>query len=203
MAIREILHYPEPLLKQKSVPVTEFNDALKQLAEDMVETMYAAPGVGLAAPQIGVLKRLIVLDCSGSEEPADLLIAVNPEIIGGEGESVEEEGCLSVPGYWASVKRTETAMLRYQDMVKQRIESYRYYPLRAQRMRIEGVVDLAFVINADGSSENVRIIKSSGSKFLDAEAVKTIRKASPFLPLPEEIKRTNVDIRVAIVFSLD
>jgi len=115
MAIREILHYPEPLLKQKSVPVTEFNDALKQLAEDMVETMYAAPGVGLAAPQIGVLKRLIVLDCSGSEEPADLLIAVNPEIIGGEGESVEEEGCLSVPGYWASVKRTETATLRYQD----------------------------------------------------------------------------------------
>ncbi len=97
----------------------------------------------------------------------------------------------------------EKAMLRYQDMVKQRIESYRYYPLRAQRMRIEGVVDLAFVINADGSSENVRIIKSSGSKFLDTEAVKTIRKASPFLPLPEEIKRTNVDIRVAIVFSLD
>jgi len=115
MAIREILHYPEPLLKQKSVPVTEFDAELKQLAEDMVETMYAAPGVGLAAPQVGVLKRLIVLDCSASEEPADLLIAVNPEIIGGDGESMEEEGCLSVPGYWASVKRTETATLRYQD----------------------------------------------------------------------------------------
>ena len=116
MAIREILCYPEPLLKQKSVPVTEFNDELKQLAENMVETMYAAPGVGLAAPQVGVLQRLIVLDCSGSEEPADLLIAVNPEIVGGEGESVEEEGCLSVPGYWASVKRTATATLRYQDV---------------------------------------------------------------------------------------
>ncbi len=115
MAIREILHYPEPLLKQKSVLVTEFNDELKQLAADMVETMYAAPGVGLAAPQVGVLKRVIVLDCSGSEEPADLLIAVNPEIVGGEGESMEEEGCLSVPGYWASVKRTATATLRYQD----------------------------------------------------------------------------------------
>jgi peptide deformylase len=115
MAVREILHYPDPVLKQTSAPVTEFDDELKQLAEDMVETMYAAPGVGLAAPQVGVLKRLIVLDCSSNEEPADLLIAVNPEIIGGEGESLEEEGCLSVPGYWASVKRTETATLRYQD----------------------------------------------------------------------------------------
>jgi peptide deformylase len=115
MALREILRYPEPLLKQKSVPVTEFNSELKQLAEDMAETMYAAPGVGLAAPQVGVLQRLIILDCSASDEPNDLLIAVNPEIIAAEGESVEEEGCLSVPGYWASVKRHSTATLRYQD----------------------------------------------------------------------------------------
>lgn len=115
MALREILHYPEPLLKQKSVPVTEFNDELKQLADDMVETMYAAPGVGLAAPQVGVLQRLIILDCSASDEPDDLLVAVNPEIIAGEGDSLEEEGCLSVPGYWASVKRHETVTLRYQD----------------------------------------------------------------------------------------
>ena len=115
MALREILRYPEPLLKQKSVPVTEFNDELKQLADDMVETMYAAPGVGLAAPQIGVLQRLIILDCSASDEPDDLLIAVNPEIIAGDGNSLEEEGCLSVPGYWASVKRHETATIRYQD----------------------------------------------------------------------------------------
>lgn len=101
----------------------------------------------------------------------------------------------------ASEKAREL-MLRYQDMVKQRIESYRCYPLRAQRIRIEGVVGLAFVINADGSSQNVRVVKSSGSKLLDTEAVKTIQKASPFLPLPQEIKRTTVDICVAIVFSL-
>ena len=67
MPILKILHYPEPLLKEKSQPVTEFNDELRQLAEDMAETMYDAPGVGLAAPQVGALKRLIVLDCSGSE----------------------------------------------------------------------------------------------------------------------------------------
>ncbi|MDX2494316.1 MAG: peptide deformylase [Desulfuromusa sp.] len=115
MALREILHYPEPLLKQKSLPVTEFNAELKQLADDMVETMYAAPGVGLAAPQVGALQRLIILDCSASDEPDDLLVAVNPEIIAGEGNSLEEEGCLSVPGYWANVKRHEKATLRYQD----------------------------------------------------------------------------------------
>ncbi|MCD6581521.1 MAG: peptide deformylase [Desulfuromusa sp.] len=116
MALREILRYPEPLLKQKSVPVTEFNDELKQLADDMVETMYAAPGVGLAAPQVGVLQRLIILDCSASDEPDDLLVAVNPEVVTGEGDSLEEEGCLSVPGYWASVKRHSKATMRYQDI---------------------------------------------------------------------------------------
>lgn len=116
MALREILHYPESLLKQKSLPVTEFNEELKQLADDMVETMYAAPGVGLAAPQVGILQRLIVLDCSGSDEPNDLLIAVNPEIVSGDGDSLEEEGCLSVPGYWASVKRSATATMRYQNI---------------------------------------------------------------------------------------
>ena len=116
MALRRILHYPEPLLKQKSLPVTEFNAELKQLAEDMVETMYDAPGVGLAAPQVGELKRLIILDCSAKDEPADLIVAVNPEVITGDGESLEEEGCLSVPGFWASVKRYAEVTMRYQDV---------------------------------------------------------------------------------------
>jgi peptide deformylase len=116
MALRTILHYPEPLLKQKSVAVTEFNDELRQLAADMAETMYDAPGVGLAAPQVGELKRLIVIDCSASEEPSDLIAAVNPEIIASEGDSLEEEGCLSVPGFWANVKRASRVTLRYQDV---------------------------------------------------------------------------------------
>ena len=116
MALLKILHYPEPLLKRKSQPVTEFNDELRQLAEDMAETMYDAPGVGLAAPQVGVLKRLIVLDCSGSEEPDDLIFAVNPQLIDHEGESIEEEGCLSVPGFWANVKRFAQGTMRYQDV---------------------------------------------------------------------------------------
>ncbi len=115
MAIRKIIHYPEPLLKQKSALVTEFNDELKQLADDMAETMYAAPGVGLAAPQVGVLQRLIVLDCSPKDAENDLIIAVNPEVISGSGDSLEEEGCLSVPGYYASVKRYSEVTMRYQD----------------------------------------------------------------------------------------
>lgn len=116
MALRQIIHYPEPLLKQKSQPVTEFDAELKQLADDMVETMYDAPGVGLAAPQVAQLKRLIVLDCSAKDKPNDLIVAVNPEIVAGEGESLEEEGCLSVPGFWASVKRYSKATMRYQDV---------------------------------------------------------------------------------------
>ncbi len=122
MALLEILHYPEPLLKQKSQPVTQFDDELRQLAENMAETMYDAPGVGLAAPQVGVLKRLIVLDCSSSEEPSDLIIAVNPQIIARDGESLEEEGCLSVPGFYANVKRDNLVRLRYQDVTGQTLE---------------------------------------------------------------------------------
>ncbi len=115
MALRKIVHYPEPVLKLKAQPVTEFNDELKQLAADMVETMYDAPGVGLAAPQVGESIRLIILDCSGKDEDNDLIIAVNPEIIAKTGESLDEEGCLSVPGFYASVKRYSDVTMRYQD----------------------------------------------------------------------------------------
>lgn len=116
MAVRPILHYPDPLLKQVSVAVEHFDAELRQLATDMVETMYDAPGVGLAAPQVGELQRLIVIDCAGKEEPPDLLIAVNPQILAKEGESCEEEGCLSVPGYYAAVKRFNRVVLNYQDL---------------------------------------------------------------------------------------
>ena len=116
MAVRTILHYPEPLLKKISTPVVVFDDALKQLAHDMAETMYDAPGVGLAAPQVGELTRLIVIDCSGKDNPAELIVAVNPEIVEKDGESYEEEGCLSVPEYYAPVKRFEWVTMSYQDI---------------------------------------------------------------------------------------
>lgn len=116
MALLKILHYPDPVLSKKAEPITEFDDKLMQLAEDMAETMYAAPGIGLAAPQVGVSKRLVVIDCSPKDEPPQLMILVNPEISEAEGECFEEEGCLSVPDYYASVHRHSTVTVRYQDL---------------------------------------------------------------------------------------
>jgi peptide deformylase len=116
MALLKILHYPDPVLRQKGEPVTEFDDDLKQLAEDMAETMYAAPGIGLAAPQVGVSKRLAVIDCAPKDEAPQLMVLVNPEIAGGEGECYEEEGCLSVPDFYAQVHRNCQVTVRYQDL---------------------------------------------------------------------------------------
>lgn len=116
MALLKIRHYPDPVLKKVAEPVTEFDETLRQLAHDMAETMYAAPGVGLAAPQVGVSKRLTVIDCSARDEEAQLLVLVNPEIIAQAGESCEEEGCLSVPEYYARVNRSAMVTVRFQDL---------------------------------------------------------------------------------------
>ena len=116
MALLQIRHYPDPVLKKVAEPVTEFDEELRQLASDMAETMYAAPGVGLAAPQVGVSKRLIVIDCSPRDEDAQLLIMSNPEIVEEEGETCEEEGCLSVPEYYAKINRSAKVKVRFQDL---------------------------------------------------------------------------------------
>jgi len=116
MALLKIRHYPDPVLKKVAEPVTEFDDKLRQLASDMAETMYAAPGVGLAAPQVGVSRRLVVIDCSPRDEDAQLLVMVNPLIVDREGESCEEEGCLSVPEYYAKVDRSAKVKVSFQDL---------------------------------------------------------------------------------------
>ncbi len=103
--IRKILSYPDPELKKKSLPVTIINDKTRELVRDMAETMYAAPGVGLAAPQIGVHQRITVIDVSAKDDMPELIVAINPVIIHADGESYEEEGCLSVPKYAANVRR--------------------------------------------------------------------------------------------------
>ncbi|MFA5700790.1 MAG: peptide deformylase [Desulfuromonas sp.] len=121
MALRRILHYPEPILTQVSAPVKYIDEHLISVVADMVDTMYAAPGVGLAAPQIGVLKRVVIIDCGSKEEP-DLIKAVNPQIVDSAGECSEEEGCLSVPDYYACVKRKSWVKVRYQDMLGKWIE---------------------------------------------------------------------------------
>ena len=103
--IRQILTFPDPELKKKAAPVTVINEKTRELVREMAETMYAAPGVGLAAPQIGVHQRVVVIDVSARDEAPELIVAINPVIIHADGESYEEEGCLSVPKYAANVRR--------------------------------------------------------------------------------------------------
>jgi len=105
MAILEICTYPEPVLIHKAESVKTFDRQLRQLLDDMADTMYSAPGVGLAAPQVGVPLRAIVVDASPRDEHATLMKVVNPVITFREGESIYEEGCLSVPGVTAEVVR--------------------------------------------------------------------------------------------------
>jgi len=105
MAVLEIVKYPENVLRVKTSNVEEFGPGLQRLIDDMIETMYAAPGVGLAANQVGVSKMVAVIDVSVGEERQPLIVLVNPEIIHEEGGEEAEEGCLSVPGYTTVLKR--------------------------------------------------------------------------------------------------
>ena len=114
--IRTILTYPNSELRKKSASVAIITDSVRELAKDMAETMYAAPGVGLAAPQIGVHQRLIVIDVGGRDEPHDMIIAINPTIVHAEGETYEEEGCLSVPAYAANVRRHAKVVVKALDL---------------------------------------------------------------------------------------
>jgi peptide deformylase len=113
--IYPIVKYPEPVLAQKADPVTVFDAELKKLTDDMFESMYAAEGIGLAAPQIGVSKRLFIVDLSFGKEKKDRLVLINPEIVAREGRQVEEEGCLSLPDIRDKVSRSFTVRIRAQD----------------------------------------------------------------------------------------
>lgn len=116
MAIRTILHYPDKRLRNPGQPVTEFGPELAKLVEDMAETMYAAPGVGLAATQIGEPVRVFVIDiATGEDEPSELRVFVNPEILERRGEQTWEEGCLSFPGVHEDVDRAEYVKVRALD----------------------------------------------------------------------------------------
>lgn len=115
MPILEIRKYPEKILKQKALPVTIFDQQLQELIDNMIETMYAAPGIGLAAPQVGEPKSVAVIDVSFGGEKFPLLVLVNPIIEISEGEVEFEEGCLSIPEYSAAIKRAERVIVRALD----------------------------------------------------------------------------------------
>jgi peptide deformylase len=113
MSKLKILEFPDPRLRKKATPVTEVDDALRALIDDMFETMYAAPGIGLAATQVDVHKRLLVTDVSLDKDAPHVLI--NPEILEKDGVTASDEGCLSVPGYYEEVQRAEHIKVRFLD----------------------------------------------------------------------------------------
>src|SRR5512144_2840942 len=113
--IYPIVKLGNPVLEKPAEPVTEFNEDLKKLVEDMFESMYAAHGVGLAAPQIGISKRLAVIDVTFKEEPDAKLVLVNPEVIKVEGKHTQQEGCLSLPEFRENVTRPKKVTIKAQD----------------------------------------------------------------------------------------
>jgi len=116
MPLLKIVTWPNPILDTPGDPVTKFDDELKTLVNNMFETMYSAPGVGLAAVQVGVLKRLFVMDCSGGKDPAQRVVMINPEVVSMEGQQGGEEGCLSFPGIFYNVERNLRAIVRAHDI---------------------------------------------------------------------------------------
>ena len=110
--LRPIVRYGAPGLQRAAVPVTSFDEELQRLIDDMIDTMYAAPGVGLAAPQVGVPLRIFVIDVSVGRDPNGLLVMINPEFVERDGVQLEEEGCLSVPGFNATVMRPMRAVVK-------------------------------------------------------------------------------------------
>jgi peptide deformylase len=115
LKLHEVVKYPDPILAKKGEPVTEFTPELAQLVEEMFDSMYAAQGIGLAAPQIGISKQITVIDVSFKERPEDRLVLINPEVLDREGKQVEEEGCLSLPEIRAKVERAAWVKVRAQN----------------------------------------------------------------------------------------
>jgi len=122
MAVLEIKKFPDRILKEKTATVVNINAGIQRLIDDMIETMYAAKGVGLAANQVGISKRLCVIDVSISDESIPLIVLINPELVEKTGTIEEEEGCLSIPEYRTKVKRAEEVLVRGLDRKGRSIE---------------------------------------------------------------------------------
>lgn len=157
MAIHPIVKYPDPVLTRPAERVTEFGaPELITLIAEMFESMYAANGVGLAAPQIGLSRRIAVIDCSVGEDPAQKLVLINPEITAREGKQEDEEGCLSVPGFRAQVRRAMRATARGQDAQGQPVEvSGEGLLARALQHEIDHLNGILFLSHLTGLKRDV------------------------------------------------
>ena len=157
---RPILRYGERPLHAPAEPVSRFDQNLHALIDDMIETMYAAPGIGLAAPQVGVAVRVFVADLSVGRDPSQLIVMVNPEFVEREGTQLEEEGCLSLPGFNATVLRPARAVVRGLDREgrEQRIEGTGLLA-RAFQHEIDHLDGLLFVDRLRGIKRDVIVRK--------------------------------------------
>jgi peptide deformylase len=120
--IHEVVKYPDPVLARRGEPITVFDAKLKKLVDEMFDSMYAAQGIGLAAPQINISKRLAIVDVSFKKNPEEKIVLINPEIIDRSGKQVEEEGCLSLPEIREKVSRAEWVKVKAQDVTGKWIE---------------------------------------------------------------------------------
>jgi peptide deformylase len=146
MPIRPIVRYGDPVLHAPSAPVERIDESVRALCDDMIATMYAAPGIGLAAPQVGVPLRVIVIDLSVGEDPAQVIRLVNPELVEREGEQKHEEGCLSIPGYAGSPARPASVTVRGLDLDgRERVYTATELLARAFCHEIDHVDGLVFV----------------------------------------------------------
>jgi peptide deformylase len=121
MPVLDIVTYPNPILRKKSPPVEAINDEIQSLIDDMIITMHAASGIGLAAPQVGISIRIMVVDINGGTDPGPIITLINPEIISSEGENIREEGCLSVPGFCEELTRANKVKIKGMDRVGKEI----------------------------------------------------------------------------------
>jgi peptide deformylase len=151
--VREILIWPDPVLKQKARPVARVDDAIRTLVRDMFDTMYAAEGVGLAAPQVGISQRVLVLDTRPRQPESQPLAMINPEIIAMEGQTTYTEGCLSIPGEAEDVERAAVVTVKYLDPEGQE-----------QTLRCEGLLAIAVQHETDHLDGIVFVEHISGLK---------------------------------------
>lgn len=169
MAILPIRIYPDPVLRVHCPVVEVFDEELRRLAEDMIETMHAAPGVGLAAPQVGVEKRLAVVDTSVGEDPEALHLLVNPRLVSERGRDVDSEGCLSIPGISEKVRRPREIVVEARDLDGQEIRlETEEFEARAVCHEIDHLDGVLFVdhlrgLRRDRARRHLRRLKRSGS----------------------------------------
>jgi peptide deformylase len=172
MAVRTILHYPDARLREPGKKVETISAELRQLIDDMAETMYAAPGCGLAATQVGAPWQIFVVDCAGDGEPSDLRVFVNPEILSTEGSTASEEGCLSFPGAREEVTRADRVRVRARDA------EGRWFELEA-----EGLLAIAIQHEYD-HLQGVLMIDHLGPLKKRLLHRKMLRRAEPTAPGP-------------------